>query len=121
MTGRPYKKPATGERALDFLDATSGVGKLRVSGAVAELGVASFEEPLNFGTNNKFIFTSAVRKPALTLNSATGIITGAITAPAGPPAIKRAFKGILVRNGASAYGYGHFTGKTQNVIGNVQP
>lgn len=122
--GGTYVKPAAGQRALAFLDATAGVGKLRVTAAGGEIA-ANFDEALTLSPANKVAFGSALRKPALALNPATGLVTGSITEPyAGTPLVplKRTLKGVLSRNGGSTVRlYGSVGGKTRSQLFQVLP
>jgi hypothetical protein len=89
-SGRPYVKPTPGNRALDFLTASAGAGKLTIDDAPGEIG--TFSENLTLTTGNLFAFTSAARKPKLKLNAANGLVTGSIVEPAGKV---RPMRGIL--------------------------
>lgn len=74
----PMIKPAAGQRALGFLNASAGAGKLRVTDPDGELG-GNVDLPLTLETNNKFVFAvDAVRKPTLKLNVTTGQVTGSV-------------------------------------------
>lgn len=90
--GSTYTKPISGERALDFLKGTDGVGGLFITNWNNELSLGSVSELINLSTSNKFTFNSQVLKPVLTLNTATGQVTGSITEPGFK---KRTLKGML--------------------------
>lgn len=122
-TGGTYVKPTAGMRALAFLDASAGVGKLRITASGGEI-TADFDEALTLSTTHKFAFASAVRKPSLTLNPATGLVTGSITEPfAGTPLVplKRTIKGVLSRNNGTVRLYGFASGKTRSQAIQVLP
>jgi hypothetical protein len=78
MDGIPYVKPATGSRALNFLASSSGQGTLTIYDSTGELATP-IQESLTFSTANKFSFIPSVRKPTLSINPSTGIVTGSIT------------------------------------------
>lgn len=111
VEGGTYNKPAANERALSFLSAFNGVGNLFLFDEGGELG-GDITESLTFTVTNKFVFNSLTRKPVLTLNTATGLVTGSITAP---PLKKRTIKGVLYRFGGGAYLRGHVTGTAKNL------
>jgi hypothetical protein len=71
-----------------------------------------FSEALTFSTLNKFSFTSLVRKPTLTLNAATGMITGTITEPAGKV---RKIQAALCNSAGQSYLAGYVTGTKRNI------
>ncbi|MES2507620.1 MAG: hypothetical protein V4599_13020 [Verrucomicrobiota bacterium] len=113
LTGGLYPKPTPQQRVLSFLNGTGGNGQMIFTDVGGELG-GGFMEALNFTTANKFIFSSTARKPVLTLNIATGVVTGSINAPSAPPIKKRLLKGILYRTNAFTYLNGYVTGTTRN-------
>jgi hypothetical protein len=117
VTGGGYTKPAPGTRALGFLDGTAGVGTLVLTDEGGELG-GNISEGLTLSLLNKFAFSSLIRKPALTLNPATGAVSGSITAP---PLKKRTIKGILSRNQGIVTMRGYVTGTAQNLRFEVTP
>lgn len=112
----PFTKPVKGQRALGFLNATAGAGKLRVIDPDGELG-GNMDMPLTLDSNNKFVFAEdPVRKPTLKLNIATGQVTGTVIL-AGK---KRNILGSLSDPaGPSLVGY--ITGTTRNVRFTVIP
>ena len=93
-SGQRYAAPTAG-RALGFLNATSGAGKLVITAAAGEIGAVT--ENLTLSTANKFVFASPPRRPKLTLDPATGLVTGTIVEPAG---LTRRLSGILYNDGA---------------------
>jgi hypothetical protein len=116
IQGYPYLKPLAGQRAHGFLNASGGVGKLRVTDPSGEVG-GNVDLPLTFGTDNKFVFgTDTVRKPALKLNVSTGQITGSVIL-AGK---KRSIVGTL-SNTTVPILVGHITGTSKNVNFQVIP
>jgi hypothetical protein len=113
--GSRYVKPAAGQRAAGFLNASNGAGKLRTIDAPGELGVLT--EMLTFSTANKFIFASAARKPVLRISAATGLVSGTITEPAGST---RVIRGLLSMDGAyKVRGFISGKGKTAGFV--VEP
>jgi hypothetical protein len=111
ITGGIYTPPAKGERALGFLTPTLGAGKLNVINSGGEIA-GSFSEALTFSTLNKFSFISLVRKPTLTLNATTGMITGTITEPAGKV---RKIQAALCNSAGQSYLAGYVTGTKRNI------
>lgn len=117
FSGKPYVRPGAGTRAHDFLNASGGAGKLRVTDPTGELG-GTVDLPLTFDTNNKFVFaTDLVRKPSLKLNLATGQITGSITLNGR----KRNMVGSLFMSLSTPRLQGYITGTTRNVGFEVIP
>lgn len=117
FSGKPYVRPGAGTRAHDFLNASGGAGKLRVTDPTGELGGA-VDLPLTFDANNKFVFaTDLVRKPSLKLNLATGQITGSITLNGR----KRNMVGSLFMSLSTPRLQGYITGTTRNVGFEVIP
>jgi hypothetical protein len=115
--GSRYVPPAAGKRALDLLQATNGAGALTTVDAPGELG--SLTEMLTFSTANKFMFTSAARKPVLKLNPATGLATGTITTAAG---VVRPIRGLLLKDDFGAIRVRGFVGgKTRTADFTVGP
>ena len=114
--GARYVKPAPGQRAAGFLDASSGAGKLRTIDAPGELG--SITEMLTFSTANKFIFASAARRPALRLNPATGLATGSVMAPTGTT---RVIRGLLSKENGAYRVRGFVGGKARTATFVVEP
>ncbi len=115
IRGGAYTPPATGQRAMGFLDGSNGAAKLKVTDAPGEL--AAFMENLAFSTANTFAFQSQARKPALKFSAKTGLITGSVQTAAGTV---RKMSGILA-GGATPALYGTLTGDTQTVRFQVTP
>lgn len=106
----PFAKPATGQRALGFLNGTDGAAVLRVTDPNNVLG-GNADLPLKLETNNKFVFnTDLVRKPALTLNATTGQVTGSVVLGGK----KRSLFGTL-SNPAAPVLMGYIAGTEENV------
>lgn len=114
--GTSYPKPP-GNPVLDFLNPTY-TGKLTIINAAAELLGGNVDEDLTFTSNNKFIFASAVKKPVLTLNTATGLITGSITEPGGK---KRILNAVLTKVEGDTTLVGHLVGNTRTLLLTVTP
>jgi len=117
INGKTYPKPTAGQRVLGFLNGSNGNGTLILADENGELG-GDVNEVLNLTTSNKFSFTSASRKPVLTLNPATGLVTGSIIAP---PLKKRTLKGVIYRNGGTILLEGYVTGSAKNLYMRVDP
>lgn len=109
--GGTWSKPAIGSRALDFLSDVGGLGKLSVEALGGEIA-SNFAENLSFGTDNKFVFVSGARRPFLTLNQTTGVLTGSINEPSSR---KRSLRGVLYRSiwSAITQGVGQVSGTTR--------
>ncbi len=118
VEGQTYVKPAAGHRALDFLDASMGMGKFVMPASMGETAV-NVMLPLTLTAANKFTFTPApANKPALTLNTATGLLTGSVTVPPGKP---RALRGVLFSAMGMTYLQGTAAGTTKNIRFDVTP
>ncbi|MES2594607.1 MAG: hypothetical protein V4662_04690 [Verrucomicrobiota bacterium] len=118
LTGGTVLKPATGQRALGFLDGTMGNGNLSLPMVAGEIA-NTVTEGLIFGTTNKFVFkTPAMRKPALTVNTLTGQVTGSIYEPSNK---RRTITGALYKISNQVYLKGQVAGTTQNVSMQVMP
>ncbi len=118
ILGSTYVVPALNTRALGFLDATTGAGKLSISMQNPEINPAIMEN-LNLDIKNVIKFaTPLVRKPVLTLNKTTGQVTGSINDQVGK---KRTLTGILFRTGNSVILRGQLTGATMNPVFEVIP
>ncbi len=101
---------------MDFLNASAGVGKLRIIDPTAELG-GTVEYPVTFGTDNKFVFAAdPVRKPTLKLNTATGQVTGSIILGGKKRNMMGAIYSYMTANLK-----GYVTGTTRNVGFEVVP
>ena len=110
--GGTYTPPASGQRALGFLNGSGGAGKLRLPASAGEIA-AEVLENLTLATNNTFAFIDPVtRKPSLKLNTATGLVSGSITEPAG---VKRSLRGVLSTYLGTVRLRGHAAGSTKNV------
>lgn len=118
LVGSTFKKPAAGQRALTFLNGSLGDGFLKVVNSGGELKNGDLIEGLNLTTANKFIFVSAMRKPALALNTTTGVITGSITEPGEK---KRTIRAVLTLDAGVPVLRGHATGAKRNVFVQVTP
>jgi|JI6StandDraft_1071083.scaffolds.fasta_scaffold00658_9 hypothetical protein len=118
ILGSTYIPPLAGTRALGFLDASMGAGKLSIPMQAPEITPA-ITENLTLGATNLFKFaTPLLHKPVLTLNKTNGLVTGSILDQAGK---KRTFTGILYRDGMTAKLAGHLTGITFNPAFSVIP
>lgn len=117
VTGSTYTAPSANNRALDFLNATTGMGKLSIPLATGELDPAIMEG-LTLDIWNKFVFASKTRKPVLNLNKSTGIATGYILDDTGK---KRRLTGVLFMDGMTPRLQGHVSGTTRNVFFEVIP
>jgi hypothetical protein len=73
-----YTRPQPNNRALGFLNPT-GIGTFAISNYGPELPGEFLLETVTLGTNNKFTFASNTRKPSLTLNPSTGVVSGYVT------------------------------------------
>lgn len=116
LKGGAYTAPAAGQRALGFLNASSGAGTIGFETATDEY--SAFSEPLQFGTDNRFSFGSLVRKPVLKLNPKTGLVTGSITEPATKT---RKIYGILAHDSGVPRIHGLVTGTTRTGRFSVTP
>ncbi len=117
INGSTYLKPAPLLRVLGFLDGTNGMGKLNVINSGAEIA-ANFSESLTLSTANKFNFVSLLRKPGLTLTTASGLVSGTITEPAGKA---RAIKGVLTQVNGLPLLRGYVVGAKRNLYFDVTP
>ncbi|GEP41126.1 hypothetical protein [Brevifollis gellanilyticus] len=118
LEGGTYVKPLANQRALGFLNGTMGDGTLRIPMVAGEIA-NDVMEGLNLSIANKFIFkTPAMRKPVLTLNTTTGLVTGSIYEPAGK---KRTITGALYKHNNQLFLKGQVAGTTQNVSFEVTP
>ncbi len=117
IKGATYTPPAAKYRALGFLNGMMGVGKLSIPMDGGELPNA-ITENISFDTDNKLTFTSKTRKPALTLNKSTGMVTGYILDDAGK---KRSLTGVLFMDGMTPKLHGQVSGTTKNIFFEVIP
>lgn len=127
MDGIPYVKPAIGARVLNFLTPNNGLGTLTMFNSSGELA-ATVQEGLTLSTANKTTFISTVRKPTLTINTSTGIVTGSITTTdtilgVTKPRV-RSLVGLVFNDAytvGSSYLTGYATGVTKNLMFEVKP
>lgn len=109
---KTYTRPTTGNRALGFLNMTSGNGKLSINAVMGELA-AKVEELLNFSTANRFTFVSVIKKPVLSIDTRTGWVSGSVIDGAGK---KRTLFGALTLDHNSVPRLsGWASGTTQNI------
>lgn len=80
--------------------------------------VSGFSESLTLSTANKFNFVSLLRKPGLTLTTASGLVSGTITEPAGKA---RAIKGVLTQVNGLPLLRGYVVGAKRNLYFDVTP
>ncbi len=127
MDGIPYVKPAPGSRALNFLTSTNGQGTLTIYDSTGELA-APIQEGITFSTTNRFSFVPSVRKPTLSINPSTGIVTGSITTTDTILGITktrvRKLTGIIfndINTPATVYLTGQVSGVTKNIMFEVKP
>ncbi|MES2739282.1 MAG: hypothetical protein V4672_23415 [Verrucomicrobiota bacterium] len=113
--GTSYTKPLPGARALDFLAPTYG-GELKINNLNGELP-GDIEEDVTLTDKNKFVFASPVYKPVLTLNPATGLLTGSVTANGKKRVINAVLTKVL---GVPTLG-GHLIGTTTTLAIEVVP
>ncbi len=124
LIGQIYIKPLPGARALGFLN-PSGGGTLILNQVGGELN-ANVSLGLNLAATGRATFASpGTFRPTLTLNPATGLVTGSITTTdtiAGvTKARARSLLGILFRTGGSASLTGFATGTTATTYFGVLP
>jgi len=117
VKGSTYTPPAAKARALGFLDGSMGAGKLSIPMSSGEINPAIMEN-LTLDTGNKIIFASKARKPALTLNKSTGLVTGYLLDDAGK---KRSLTGVIFMDGMTPKLEGHVSGATKNSFFEVIP
>lgn len=127
MEGIPYVKPAPGSRALNFLTSTNGQGTLTIHDSTGELA-APIQEGITFSTTNRFSFVPSVRKPTLSINPSTGIVTGSISTTDTILGITktrvRKLSGIIFNDSntpATVYLTGQVSGVTKNIMFEVKP
>lgn len=127
MDGIPYVKPVTGARALNLLASSSGQGTLTIYDSTGEL-VAPIQESLTFSIANKFSFITSVRKPTLSINPSTGIVTGSITTTDTILGVTktrvRKLNGIIfndVNTPSTVYLTGQVSGVTKTLMFEVKP
>ncbi|MES2593815.1 MAG: hypothetical protein V4662_00685 [Verrucomicrobiota bacterium] len=116
IIGATYTPPMVGTRALGFLDAMMGAGKLNITMQGMEINPA-ITENLTLATTNLIKFTSPLqRKPALSLNKANGLVTGSIYDQVGK---RRTMTGVLYRDGMTVKLKGQLSGTTFNPVFDV--
>jgi hypothetical protein len=116
VAGTVVRKPTVGQRALGFLDATMGAGKLTITAAAGEIG--GVVENLVFSTANQFSFTNAGRSPSLKLNASTGLVAGSIVEPTGTP---RKLTGVLYDSNGTPRLRGFVSGAKRTTLFTVAP
>lgn len=84
---------------------------LQLTDEGGELG-SDISELCSFTLPGKFTFQSLTRKPTLTLNAATGVVTGSITAP---PLKKRTIKAVFFQKSGEGAIEGFVTGTAKNL------
>jgi hypothetical protein len=127
MEGIPYVKPAAASRVLNFLNASSGQGTLSLYDSTGEMAT-TVQEGLTLSTANKVSFISAVRKPTLTVNTTTGIVTGSITTTdtilgVTKPRVRK-LTGLIfndINTPSTVYLTGQASGVTKNLMFDVTP
>lgn len=118
LAGHTYTPPASGSRAMNFLNANDGLGSISFYNENGELPNGSFSELLTLTPANKFIFATAARKSALKLNVKTGVVTGSINEPA---AKKRVIKGALVDGAGGLLIEGNVSGSKNTIPFTIAP
>jgi hypothetical protein len=114
--GSLYSRPQRGQRVLGLLD-PAGNGAFMVGQAGTEIN--GFSEAVTLGIDNKFRFSNpALRRPALRVDPATGLITGSVIEPAGT---RRKLRGIVARVGTTTYAYGYVSGTTRTAWFGIEP
>ncbi len=115
-SGAAYQAPASGQRAMGLLDGSSGNGKLTFLTAMGEYSgttVGTF-----FSVANAFTFPGSPFKNTLTLNRATGVVTGTSLLTAG---YSRTLRGVLTLDNGAPLIRGYVTGKTRTGSFKVTP
>lgn len=110
--GALYTKPVGKQRPMNYLAATHGSAELRLPDFMGTYG-GDINERVTLSEANKFTFSSLLRKPVLTLNPATGLVTGSIITPPGKK--KRVIKGILASNDGILHIRGFITDTIRNL------
>lgn len=127
LEGLPYVKPAVGARVLNFLTGAGGLGILTIHDSSGELA-SPIQEGFNLSTANKCTFISPLRKPSLTINTTSGIVTGSITTTdtilgVTKPRVRK-LVGLVISDPYTpglSYLVGHATGVTKNLMFEVVP
>lgn len=119
LRGKRFSKAAPNTRVQGFLN-TTGNGELRIREASGELA-APIDEPLTFSTANKFMFAAPLpRKLSLSVNPATGLVTGSITTTDTIEGVTksrvRQLQGLIFREGPNVWLRGYATGVTKNLF-----
>ncbi len=110
--GAVYSKPVGRQRPMNYLAATNGYAEIRLPDFMGTYG-GDISEYLTWSDTNKLTFSSKLRKPALTINPTTGLLTGSILIPPGNK--KQIIKGILAINDGLQHVRGFITGPTRNL------
>lgn len=111
LAGGTYFRPAPNNRALGFLDGSNGAGILTLNATAGELA-ANVTQDLTWSVANRISFADAALRPALTLNTRTGLATGGITLSGES---RRTLRAILYRQQNFVFFSGAATGRTQTV------
>lgn len=127
MEGLPYVKPAVGARVVNLLTGTAGLGIFTIYDSSGEIA-STIQEGFNLSTANKCTFISPLRKPSLTINTTTGIVTGSITTTdtilgVTKPRVRK-LVGLVFSDQYTpglSYLVGHATGVTKNLMFEVVP
>ncbi len=127
LVGLPYVKPAVGSRILNLLMGTNGLGVLTIHDSAGELA-SPIQEGFTLSTANRCSFISPLRKPSLTINTTTGIVTGSIITTdtilgVTKPRVRK-LVGLVVSDQYTpglSYLVGHATGVTKNLMFEVVP
>lgn len=107
LYGGRYTPPQPGQRAMNFRQSSNGAGVFYVNSWGMELA-NTIQENFNFGTNNKFTFSNQTLRPALVLNTRSGLITGSID---NTSTTKRRISAVLT-GGMMPFVLGYATGTT---------
>lgn len=109
MAGAAYQAPAAGQRALGFLNASAGAGKIVLDTVAGEYMGATLNTVFSVG--NLFTFPGSTIKTTLTLNRTTGVVTGTSALKPGKPALP--IRGVLTLENGAPIIYGHVVGTTR--------
>jgi hypothetical protein len=117
LIGGAYSRPDPGQRALGFLNGSSGGGTFQLTATPGELA-ATVAQLLTWSDANRIDFLSTSLRPTLSFNARTGFATGGITLPGES---RRTLRGILHRHQTATYFGGYATGKSQTVRMSITP